>query len=319
MDTLSGHMLGTAELDAMGVDFEVAFSNDLHFLDLEMVHDPRLEPMTELLLETFERTGVKATFFVLGFVARKYPDLIQRIHAAGHEIGCHSDLHERPLTISRDRQAADLARSVRTIEDLVGKKALSYRAPNFTLGARNLYTLELLAAEGIRYDCSISPIWRFGGGFPQFPELPCRVCFEGGEIYEFPLSVARVLGRRLQIFGGGYFRLAPVPLIRRKIREANAQGRPVQFYLHPFDVDGEPQHFPAPVSLARKLRMRIFRGRAAHRFALICNAFPFRPVRDVMASVIAAADTTAEPALSLADGRYTVYPLMSVRDAQVAT
>src|SRR5687767_3717480 len=105
-----------APVNVMAVDYEVEFADDLHRMDLATAHDRRLAPMTDRLLEDFDATGVRATFFILGFVAERYPELVRRIHAAGHEIGCHSYLHEPPLTLSRDRQAADLERALKTIQ-----------------------------------------------------------------------------------------------------------------------------------------------------------------------------------------------------------
>ena len=207
----------------------------------------RLHVGTDKLLALLARHDARATFFVLGPTAREHPALIRRIAAMGHDIGSHGESHDFVYDMSETRFREETRSSVRDIEDLIGKKVDSYRAAYFSITRRSLWALAVLAGEGIRYDSSIFPIenWRYG--IADYPRGPQRIDTAEGPLVEFPISTRRVLGKNVPTTGGAYFRLYPYAVSRANVRANVAEGRPVVFYLHPWELD--PHHPVVPFHL----------------------------------------------------------------------
>ena len=160
--------------------------------------ESRIHANCDRILDLLDRKKVKATFFCLGWVAEKYPEVIRKIDAAGYEIGTHSHMHQ--LAYEQDKKvfAADLSRSIQTLEDVIGKKVRSYRAPGFSLMQSNKWVFEALVAHGIEIDCSVFPAKRAHGGFEDFPTAqPSWVDLGGARLKEFPINLARVFGKSL--------------------------------------------------------------------------------------------------------------------------
>jgi polysaccharide deacetylase family protein (PEP-CTERM system associated) len=202
--------------------------------------ESRVEKPTLALLDLLARHGYEATFFVLGWVAERHPDLIREVERRGHEIATHSYAHRLITKMTPDEFRSDLGRSLEVLAKLATRPVCGFRAPSFSVTRRTWWSLEIMREMGIRYDSSVFPIgFHPDYGVPDSQLGPHQVA-EG--LWEVPMSVALVAGRRIPCCGGGYFRQFPYPLTRRLMRACNAQGRSVMFYLHPWEVDpGQPR------------------------------------------------------------------------------
>ena len=198
----------------------------------------RVEANTERLLAIFSEAQVSGTFFVLGWVANKYPQLIRRIAEAGHELASHGYWHRLVYTLSRDEFRRDIKDSKNAISDAAGVAVSSYRAPSFSITNKSLWALETLVEEGFKVDSSIFPIRHDRYGVPDAsPEIHSRMT-PAGNITEIPPSFWQSRIAKVPI-GGGYFRLFPESLTSRAITAVRNEGRPAIFYLHPWEVDPE--------------------------------------------------------------------------------
>ena len=197
---------------------------------------PRLECLLGRLLEDLEMLDVKATFFCLGAVARDYPKIIKLIHNNGHEIACHSDQHIWLTNFTPEQFEYDTKIAIDSLEQVIGSKITSYRAPAFSIGEQNKWTLEVLVQNGIKNDASIFPSNRDFGGFPSFSTyIPCTIKYNGIEIREFPIGIANLWGQDIAYSGGGYFRLVPYWFIKKLSQ--NNDYTMSYFHLRDFDVD----------------------------------------------------------------------------------
>lgn len=204
----------------------------------------RVAPCTEKILEMLGEAGVRATFFVLGWVARRHPELVRAIDAAGHELGSHGFEHRLVYELSPQEFRADLGESLKVLEDITGKGVVCYRAASFSITPKSLFALEILAEEGIRYDASIYPIRHDRYGMPAAPLGPYRVQTTAGEIWEFPATAVSWWRFRLPVGGGGYLRLYPLFVTRWLLRQAHREGRPVLVYVHPWELDPQQPRVP---------------------------------------------------------------------------
>ena len=200
--------------------------------------ESRVERNTECALAIFEEAGVRGTFFILGCVAERHPDLVRRIAAGGHEVASHGWSHTPLTALSREACADELKRSKGLLEDLAGSPVLGFRAPSFSVTRETLWALDALLDAGYRYDSSVFPVRHPDYGIPGSREEIHRLESPSGrEIVEFPMTVARWMGRAVPVSGGGYFRLLPYGVTRWGLRQVNARGRPAVFYLHPWELD----------------------------------------------------------------------------------
>jgi polysaccharide deacetylase family protein (PEP-CTERM system associated) len=213
----------------------------------------RVEANVERILAIFERHGVTATFFTLGWIAERYPAMVRRIVAAGHELASHGYGHLRASDQDRDEFANDIRSSKALLEDIGGQAVLGYRAPSFSIGHRNLWALESLHEAGYRYSSSIYPIAHDHYGMPDAPRFAFYPHGPDG-LLEVPITTVNMLGRNLPAGGGGYFRLLPYALSRWMMQKVNREDRqPALFYFHPWEVDpGQPR----PEGLDAKSRFR---------------------------------------------------------------
>ncbi|MDQ6981829.1 MAG: polysaccharide deacetylase family protein [Mariprofundus sp.] len=198
--------------------------------------EPRIHDNVERLLEVIQRHNHRATFFCLGWVAERYPEIIRRIDESGFEIASHSHMHQLVYQQTPKQFRDDLQRSVHALEDVTGKKITTYRAPGFSFIRGNPWAFETLIELGIERDSSIFPTARGHGGYEGFgPAQPSLLACRGGELKEFPISLGRFLGKEIVFSGGGYFRLLPYRTIQRLTRQADY----VMTYFHPRDFDAE--------------------------------------------------------------------------------
>jgi polysaccharide deacetylase family protein (PEP-CTERM system associated) len=202
----------------------------------------RVERNVNVILEILEAYKSRATFFMLGWVAERYPGLVRRIVERGHELACHGYEHERATEQSREEFRQDVTRAKGLLEDIGGVTVQGYRAPSFSIGQSNLWALEILSEAGYRYSSSVYPIRHDHYGMPGAP----RFAFypEGGHgLLEIPVTTVRLFNRNLPAGGGGYFRLLPYRVSRWCLKRVNTVDRqPCIFYFHPWEVDpGQPR------------------------------------------------------------------------------
>lgn len=196
----------------------------------------RVERNTHAALEVAAETNTRGTFFILGWVAERYPQLIREIAAAGHEIGCHSQNHQLVYELGPDRFRADLIESRDILQDTVGDAVQLYRAPSFSITNDSLWALEVLIEEGFTTDSSIYPIRHDRYGIPTARLEPHVITTPSGPITEFPGMVCE-WGTRVPVGGGGYLRLFPWWLTKRLLHRVRAQQRPLNVYIHPWEFD----------------------------------------------------------------------------------
>lgn len=204
----------------------------------------RIHKNTDRILDSMQKYNRKGTFFILGWIAKEYPEVVKKIQEQGHEIGCHSMRHELVHRFDKRQFKEDTMEALHNIEDIVGHKVNLYRAPAFSITNQTPWAIETLLELGIEYDASIFPAAHDYGGFPNFgvPE-PTRLDFEGMIIKEFPMNVQNFLGKKVVFSGGGFFRLFPYPVIKKWTKNSNY----VMTYFHPRDFDADQpilQHLP---------------------------------------------------------------------------
>lgn len=272
-------------LNAMTVDVEEyfqvsAFESRVSRGDWERC-ESRVIDSTVRLLAIFDQTNVKATFFVLGWIADRHPGLVRRIAANGHELASHGYDHRLVYTMSAEQFRNDLRRARWAIEQASGVRVLGYRAPSFSITRQSLWALDVLIEEGYLYDCSIYPIHHDRYGIPDWDRHIDRVHRAGGAIWELPGSTVRWAGANLPVAGGGYFRLLPYALTRRGIRTVNgAEHQSAVFYIHPWEID--PDQPRLPCSAATRLRHYANLGRTESRLRRLLSEFSFGTASQVV-------------------------------------
>lgn len=204
------------------------------------------------LLDLLARHGVRATCFVLGWLAERHPGLVKRIAAAGHEIASHGWWHRRITTLAPEELRHELRDSKGILEDLAGRAVTGFRAPSFSIVPGCEWAFDILLEEGYTYDSSLFPIRRPGYGYPGAPVIPHRIRRPSGTLLEIPLATARLLGSRVPAAGGGYLRQLPYGFIRTAALQAQERQAPGMFYIHPWEIDpGQPR---LPVGWLTRLR-----------------------------------------------------------------
>lgn len=242
---------------------------------------------TAYLLELFGHKRARATFFVLGSVARDKPELVRRIAAEGHEVGSHGWDHVQIFKKSPGKYRDEMQRSFKLLSDLVGSPIAGYRAPHFSIGPSTYWALDALADIGFKYDSSIFPGPRHG--LPQFPRRPVRIVRQERSIVEVPLSTVRRFGTNLPVAGGGYLRLLPYPLIERAIRVVNEDGLPFVIYCHPYEFQLASLVRPPASgilgrvrSAAKSARANLLRRTMRPKLTRLLDAFRFTSFREAL-------------------------------------
>ncbi len=223
------------------------------------------------ILELLAAQNVQATFFTLGWVAERYPQLVRSIVAGGHELASHGYGHERASDLDRTAFRQDVTRAKRLLEDLSGRAVLGYRAPSFSIGTGNLWAFDELASAGYHYSSSVYPIKHDHYGMPDSPRFAYRVA--GSGLLEVPVTTLRVRNRNLPSSGGGYFRLLPYALSRWMIGQVNRQDQEAAiFYFHPWEIDpGQPR--VAGIDAKTRFRHYINIGRMENRLQNLLTDF----------------------------------------------
>ena len=291
-------------LNALTIDVEdyfhvSAFEKCVPVTDWDR-YPPRVEKNTRLVLEMLGDHGVHATFFVLGWVATRFPGLVRDIHRAGHEIACHGNGHRRVCTQSRQEFREDIRISKAVLEDLIGEPVGGYRAPSYSISRQTLWAFDELLEAGYRYDSSVFPVRHDFYGISDWPRFPFTVSrnSEGvweplagasdkgtAEMLEFPVSTLNVWGKNIPVSGGGYFRLFPYHFTKWALWRINQlENSPFVFYLHPWELDPDQPRM-AGASLKGRFRHYLNLGRTEQRFACLLSDFGFTTMRDLVESL----------------------------------
>jgi len=221
----------------------------------------RVELTTRLVLDALDRAGVRATFFVVGWVAERHPQLVDMVRAAGHEIGSHGHLHQKAYDLGQERFRSDLRESLRVLSQIVGRSVTMFRAPEWSINDRSLWALDALAAEGIRVDASMAPLRIVGDvGYPRYPHIRNT---HAGPITEVPPLVADRFGQVMPMGWGWGLRMSSPRRVLRTIEAVNRAGLPAVLTVHPWELDPDPPRvrLPARLHFAHYFRLSGFGGR----------------------------------------------------------
>lgn len=280
-----GPVVSTGVVNAMSVDvedyFQVSAFDQAVSRDQWDSFESRVSANTERVLATLARRSTRATFFVLGWVAERYPALIRQIADRGHEIASHGYDHRLVFDLTPEEFRADLRRARAAIESAAGVQVRGYRAPSFSITARSLWALDILIEEGYAYDASIFPIHHDRYGLPSAPRHIHTITRPAGTLWEVPGSTTRVSGMNVPIAGGGYFRLLPYGWTRLGIARVNRLERqPVVFYIHPWELDPEQPRLPA----SQLTRLRHYRNlsETVPRLERLLSEFRFDSISSIL-------------------------------------
>ena len=251
-----------------------------HILDNEETADPfawykfdsRVEKSTKKLLALFDKHRVKATFFVLGWIAQEYPELVREIQESGHEIACHSHVHQLVYTQTVAEFEKDLIQATEAIENACGVRPTAYRAPGFSITNSEQWAFRVLSEQGYLVDCSIFPTGRAHGGIPNFPSHgPCILeNTNGNTLISMPINVKKIFNSKIVYSGGGYFRIFPFWTLSRFFR-----GSPyVMTYFHPRDFDPDQPMVPG-LSVARKFKSYVGLSRSYIKLERLLSELEF--------------------------------------------
>jgi polysaccharide deacetylase family protein (PEP-CTERM system associated) len=240
----------------------------------------RIATGTDRILAALERAGVRATFFVLGWVAEHQPAVVRSIQAEGHEIGCHSFWHRLVYQQTPAEFRADLRRARDVLQDVTGTAVTAYRAPSFSITPRSAWALDVLIEEGFTADSSVYPTRHDRYGWPGSPLRPYRIVRPSGALLEFPMPVYQRFGYPLPVGGGGYLRLYPYSLTRHSLRAINAEGRPFAVYVHPWELD--PDQPRLRTSVLRGFRHYVNLHRTEERLTALLRDFRFGTLTEAL-------------------------------------
>lgn len=273
-------MRATGITNALTVDFEDWYQG------LEIPHtqwagfQDRIAFAGRRLLEVLGQAKTRATFFVLGYVAEQHPELVREIAAAGHEIGTHGFSHTLIYTQTPEVFRQEMERAIGFLEDLTGKKVLGHRAPFFSITKNSLWALDILGELGIRYDSSIFPVLNYRYGIADAPRFPYDIQRAEFTLKEFPISTLQLPKVALPISGGAYFRIYPYQLTKYALRTVNRSGKPVTFYIHPWELDADHPRIDLPrrIALTHYFNVRATEGRLRR----LLRDFQFAPMAEVL-------------------------------------
>ena len=278
----------TMPVNAMTVDVEdyyhvSAFADTIEPAAWD-TQEPRVAQNTSRLLEIFDDAGIRATFFVLGWVAERHPEIVHEIHRCGHEIACHGYSHKLVFNQEPREFRSETLRAKCLLEDTIAESVLGYRAASYSITRQSLWALDILVEAGFLYDSSIFPIRHDRYGIPNSDRWPHELETIGGsKLIEFPLSTAKVAGVRVPIAGGGYFRLYPYWFTRFGLGRVNGDGHPFVFYLHPWEID--PQQPRVNASMLSRIRHYRNIDRVEDRLRQLLSDFTFAPCAEVLKEI----------------------------------
>ena len=244
-------------------------------------YESRIHKNMEKIFDILESTNTKASFFVLGWIAEKYPEIIRSISDKGFEIGSHSTMHQLVYQQDKNQFQTDVDRSVKTLEDISGKKVKMFRAPGFSIKENNKWAFEVLYELGIEIDSSIFPAKRSHGGLPSYgASEPSILQYNGVQLKEFPINTKTILGKTIIYSGGGYFRLAPYSILKKWSKKDDY----IMSYFHPRDFDSS-QPVIESLSLTRKFKSYVGLNTSQKKLITWLHDFDFTDISDANDSI----------------------------------
>lgn len=245
-------------------------------------YESRVVQNTENILDILDEQQVRATFFILGWVAERFPEMVRRITNDGHEIATHGYAHDMVYTQSPEVFEHDLAQSVTILEQISGTRVIGYRAPTYSIIEDSFWAFDILIRHNFHYDSSVFPIVHDRYGVPDSERFPHVITREGvGEIYEFPLSTLRVWKWNFPVAGGGYMRLLPYWVLKHAVASLNRQKRPAIIYLHPWELDPDQPRIPG-IPLKTRFRHYVNLQKTADKLRKLTQDFQFAPICEVL-------------------------------------
>ena len=239
----------------------------------------RVVANTMRVLDLFDQSQVKATFFTLGWVAERYPKLVREIVARGHELACHGYAHVRVSRQSPAEFRQDVLRAKGILEEIAGVEVIGYRAPSYSINQKNAWALAILAELGFKYSSSIYPVQHDLYGWPKAPRFAFRPELAPG-LLEIPVTTVRLTNRNFPCGGGGYFRLYPYCFSRWALRRVNREGQPAVFYFHPWEIDPDQPRLQG-IRLKVRLRHYLNLKRMETRLKALLEDFRWDTVQNV--------------------------------------
>ena len=240
----------------------------------------RVERNTRKIADLLSEHSTKATFFVLGWVAERHPDLVKDLAQQGHEVASHGYGHELVSTQTPPQFREDVRRSKQILEDLIGKPVVGYRAPSFSITSQTEWAISVLIEEGYRYDSSIYDRFRSTQGRSVTRAGTYQIQTEAGTIWEVSPSTMNACGLQLPVAGGGYFRLLPYATSKMFLKNLEKQGSQLVMYLHPWELDPEQPRMDGPV--LSKVRHYLNLGKTEQRLRWLLKDFSFAPINEVI-------------------------------------
>ena len=274
-------------LNALTIDVEdyyhvSAFESVVRFEDWHR-YESRVVRNTHRILDLLDEYQVKATFFVLGWIAEHEPKLVWAIHERGHEVASHGYAHQQVFKQTPDQFREETRKSKRLLEDIISQPVIGYRAASYSITKETLWALDILIDEGFQYDSSIFPIWHDRYGMPDHPRFPHRIRVNGGHLIEYPLSTVRIVGANIPIAGGGYLRLFPYAFTRWGLHKINnVEKQPAIIYLHPWEIDPDQPRIRG--TLLSRFRHYVNLNRCESVLRRLIQDFDFCQVQDLIGS-----------------------------------
>ena len=273
--------------NALTVDVEdyfhvSAFAKSIKLSDWD-TQPLRVEKNTQRLMDLFDEAQVKATFFVLGWVAERNRSLVCEIAERGHEVACHGYSHQLIYNQTPEVFRDETVRSKALLEDIIQQPVIGYRAASYSITRKSMWALDILAEAGFQYDSSIFPVRHDRYGIPDAEETPHQLeTPQGHSLVEFPLSTAKIFNYRLPVAGGGYFRLYPYSLSKAGLKQINRRQQPFVFYLHPWEIDPEQPRIEA--GWFSRFRHYNNLDKCEYRLQRLLTDFEFTTARAVLTS-----------------------------------
>ena len=244
-------------------------------------YEIRIHANMDKIFDLLDKSNQKATFFIVGWIAEKYPEVVKKIDESGYEIGSHTHMHQLMYEQTRKEVREDLQKSIGILESITGKKVKAFRAPGFSITEKNKWVFEILAENGITHDSSIFPAGRAHGGFPSYAKAePSIIDLNGYQIKEFPINTASILYNKWIYSGGGYFRLTPYNMIRYWTESSDY----IMTYFHPRDFDPD-QPMIKDLSIIRKFKSYVGLSNCMNKLEKWTDEFQFTDLEEADKSI----------------------------------
>lgn len=253
-------------------------------------YECRVEANTRRVLEIAAKENTVGTFFILGWVAERYPDLVREIQNAGHEIGCHSHWHQLVYELGPNRFRFDLRESKDILQQITGQPVTLYRSPSFSITEKSLWALDILVEEGFTIDSSIYPVRHDRYGIPDSPTAPYQIKTAAGPITQVPGMVCKIGKANIPVGGGGYLRLLPWAVTKMLLKRVRKEDRPLNVYIHPWEFDPDQPRIQA--SWKSKFRHYQNLKTTAPKISKMLQTFELTTMTEVVQQYLPPAGTT---------------------------